>query len=317
MKEQNFGIFRRITILVFSLITILGILFIAITHFATVNYHQASTQLLNKDVAAHIAKFTSPFENGTVNKQKADSVFHNAMVLSPSSEVYFLDTAGKVVAFHASKKEIKRWRIPLDNINRYILSKGNEYLKAPDPRDPTHSKIFSAAEVYGNKKKLGYIYVILGSQTSESVISMLLSTHISNLAIKAFAAIIVLSILISLFYLTRIRRSFNRLTTVLQRFEGGDYEARFPVNDQDDLAPVTSAFNKMADLLSRTISSLTRSEKERKDMIAVISHDLRTPLAIARGYSETLLIKKEKEEISNEQRQEYLQLIVQKINRWK
>jgi signal transduction histidine kinase len=100
---------------------------------------------------------------------------------------------------------------------------------------------------------------------------------------------------------------------VLQRFEGGDYEARFPVNDQDDLAPVTSAFNKMADLLSRTISSLTRSEKERKDMIAVISHDLRTPLAIARGYSETLLIKKEKEEISNEQRHEYLQLIVQKI----
>ncbi|HZH01321.1 MAG TPA: hypothetical protein VEY32_09580, partial [Flavisolibacter sp.] len=117
MKEKNFSIFRRIIILVFSLITILGILFIVITYFATTNYHQASTQLLNKDVAAHIAKFTSPFENGTVNKKKADSVFYNAMVLSPSSEVYFLDTAGKVVAYHASEKEIKLWKVPLTNIN--------------------------------------------------------------------------------------------------------------------------------------------------------------------------------------------------------
>jgi signal transduction histidine kinase len=314
MKEQSFSIFRRITILVFSLITILGILFIVITYFATTNYHQASTQLLNKDVAAHIAKFTSPFENGTVNKKKADSVFYNAMVLSPSSEVYFLDTAGKVVAYHASEKEIKLWKVPLANINRYISAKGNQYVKAPDPRDPAHSKVFSAAEVFGNNKKLGYIYVILGSQTSENVLSMLLSTHISNLAIKAFAAIIILSILISLFYLSRIRRSFTRLTTVLQRFESGDYAARFPVNDRDDLTPVTSAFNKMADLLSRTINSLTRSERERKDMVAIISHDLRTPLAIARGYSETLLIKKHKEETGNEQQQEYLQLIVQKIH---
>ncbi|MDQ3681661.1 MAG: hypothetical protein M3352_01145, partial [Bacteroidota bacterium] len=91
--------FRRITFLVFSLITVLGLLFILITYLATTHYHQASTQLLNREVAAHIAKFTSPFENDGINKQKADSVFHNAMVISPSAEVYFLDTTGKVMAY--------------------------------------------------------------------------------------------------------------------------------------------------------------------------------------------------------------------------
>ncbi|MEJ7767661.1 MAG: HAMP domain-containing sensor histidine kinase [Chitinophagaceae bacterium] len=314
MKGKRFNIFRRIAVLVFSLITILGILFIAITYFATTHYHQASLQLLNKEVAAHIAKFTSPFERDGINLQKADSVFHDAMVLSPSVEVYFLDTTGKVIAFHASEKEIKLRNIPLANIHQYIEAKGEKYIKAPDPRDPSLTKIFSAAEVYGNNKKFGYIYVILGSKSSENIMSTLLGSHISNLAIKAFAAIIILSIAISIFYLILIRKTFNRLIEVLQRFENGDYTARFEINDQDELAPVTTAFNKMADLLSRNIVSLTKSEHERKDFVAAISHDLRTPLAIARGYAETLAIKKEREEITAGQRQEYVQLILQKIH---
>lgn len=314
MKERQFGIFRRMVILVFSVITVLGILFIVITYLATTNYHQASTQLLNKDVAAHIAEFTSPFDKDGINKQKADSVFHDAMVLSPSAEVYFLDTAGKVIAFHAPQAEIRLWTIPLANINKYIATQGQEYMKAPDPKDPSHPKIFSAAEVYGKTKKLGYTYVILDSKSSENIMGTLLDSHISSLAIKVFIAIIVLSLIISIFYLMRIRKSFNRLIDVLQRFEGGDYTARFQVDEKDDLAPVTHAFNNMADLLAQNINNLTKSEWERKDFIAIISHDLRTPLAIARGYAETILITENEKKTREEQRREYMQLILQKIH---
>lgn len=299
--------------MVFSLITILCVLFMTIAYLAITHYHQATTQLVNKDVAAHIAEFTSPFDGGGINKQKADSVFKDAMVLSPSAEVYFLDTSGNVIAFHAPQTAIKLWKIPLPNIDKYIATQGKEYIKAPDPKHPAELKIFSAAEVFGDKAKLGYIYVIFGSESSENLMSMYLGSHIANLAIKAFAAIFIISVALSIFYLTRIRRSFNRLIDVLQRFEGGDYSARFQINEQDELAPVTHAFNKMADLLSQNIHTLTSSETERKNLIAIISHDLRTPLAIARGYSETLLIKDDTDEITDKQRQEYLQLILLKI----
>lgn len=313
MKERQFSIFRRITILVFSLITVLGLLFIAITYFATTHYHQASTQLLNKDVAAHIAEFTSPFEKNGINKQKADSVFKNAMVISPSAQIYFLDTGGKVIAFYAPQKDIKLWKIALENIKKYIAEKGKDYIKAPDPKDPLEPKIFSAAEVTGTEGKLGYIYVILGSNQSENVMDVLLRSHISNLAIKAFVTILLLSIILSLFYLYRIRKSFNRMIDVLEKFEAGDITARFKIKNDDELAPVTHAFNKMADLLSYNINSLTKAEQERKDFIANVSHDLKTPLAIARGFTETLLIKKEGGDLSEQQRQEYVQLILIKI----
>jgi signal transduction histidine kinase len=68
----------------------------------------------------------------------------------------------------------------------------------------------------------------------------------------------------------------------------------------------------MADLLVYNIDRITKSEKERKDFIANISHDLRTPLSIARGYTETLLMKKEKH-ISPEEEGEFLQLVYKKM----
>lgn len=311
--KQKPTIFRSFAIVIFSLMTVLGLLFIIITYLATTYYHQASTQLLNKDVAAHIAQFTSPFSQRGINKQKADSVFQDAMVLSPSAEVYFLDTSGKVIAFHAEEKEILQWMVSLVPIKKYIETKGEDYIKGTDPKDPGQLKIFSASEVKEKTVTLGYIYVILGSKKSENIIDLLYGNHIISLAIKAFIAIILLSFLVSFIYLRRMRKHFGQMIGVLERFENGDYTARFRLKNGDELEPVTSAFNKMADLLSATIMKLTTSEEERKTFIATISHDLRTPLAIARGYTETLILKREKGDVTPEEQDYYAGLIYTKM----
>lgn len=311
MKKKRLSIFRRISILIFTIITGLCVLFISITYLSTTNFHQASTQLLNKDVAAHIAKFTSPFEHDSINTKKADSVFYNAMVLSPSAEVYFLDTTGMVVAYHAKKTELKQWLLPLTNIKKLIASRGEGYIKGPDPKDPDTDKIFSAAEVKGKVSNLGYIYVILGS--SKSVSNLLYSNYIGNFIIQVLCVIIVFSIFIAIIYLRRIERSFDDVMLVLEKFEDGDLDARFKIKEHNELAEITHAFNKMADLLVYNINRLTNSEKERKNFITNISHDLRTPLSIARGYTETFIIKKNKSDLSASEEETYVQIIHTKI----
>jgi signal transduction histidine kinase len=313
MKQQNFSILRRIAILIFVLITVMCTLFITITYFATIRFYEASTQLLNKDVAAHIAKFSSPFEAGGINKEKADSVFQNAMVISPSDEVYFLDTTGKVIAFHAPTNEIRLWQISPDHIRKYIADSGTTYIKGPDPKDILNPKIFSASEVKYEGRKLGYIYVILGSNEYRNVSQMLFSSHVSNLAGEAFCIILLLSALISFIYLRRVEGSFRRVTSVLKKFEEGDYDARFHLKEHHELAPVTNAFNKMADQLVYNINSLQNQESSRKDFIAHISHDLRTPLSIARGYTETLLIKGGDGSLAKDEQEGYKQMILNKI----
>ncbi len=105
----------------------------------------------------------------------------------------------------------------------------------------------------------------------------------------------------------------NKMTGVLERFQNGDYEARFPTKEDDELSPITQAFNKMSDALVYNINRLTKAEKERKDFITNISHDLKTPLAIARGYTETLLIKKSNNELSKEEQADCMQMVLSKI----
>jgi signal transduction histidine kinase len=288
MTSNKNSLFRSASLLVSGCIILLGALFITITYLSTLHYYQATTQRLNKDVASHIATFTSPFEPRGLNRKIADSIFYEAMILSPSVEVYFLDTTGTVLYFHAPDSAIKGWHISLAPIRTYIADKGLDYIKGPDPKWPGKDKIFSAAEVISNGQKRGYIYVILGGNDYQNVSQLLFGNHVTTLALQASGIVLVLSIFISLLYFNRIKKNLRKVTEVLEAYRKGNYKARFSSDSYTEFTPVADSFNQMADLLTLNIQRLEQAEKERRDFLANISHDLRTPLTVIRGYVETL-----------------------------
>ena len=313
MTKGKLNLFKRISILIFLLITVLSFLFIIITYITTTEFYQSSTQLVNKDVATHIAKFTSPFEDKGINKKIADSVFYNAMVLNPSIEVYFLDTTGKIMYYQAPDSAIKLWNIPLNNIKKHIESGGKDYIKGPDPKNPSIQKVFSAAEVINNNIRVGYIYVIVGGNEYSNATHVLFGSHVMSLAIIAFCVILILSIVLSIWYVNRLQRNFKKIIAVLNEYMKGDFNVRFEMNDRDEFAPITDSFNKMAALLSYNIDKLKQTEQERKNFIATISHDLRTPLSVAKGYTETALNKINKGEINRPEIDAFMQLVHKKL----
>ncbi len=312
MRTNRLTIFSRISILVFLIIAFLSVLFIIITYLASTYFYKSSTELLNRDVAKHIATFTSPYENNSINKIKADSVFYNAMVLNPSSEVYFLDTAGNVMYWQSPDTTvIQVHKIPLNDIKKFINSEGSTYVTGDDPKHAGVRKIFSAATVYKNDVLLGYIYVILGSSAYGNAANMLFSSQVWHLALEAFSVVMILSILISLYYIKRLQRNYKRVIAVLEQYGSGNFTAQFGLKDSNEFAPITDAFNKMTVMLSNSMRKLQKSETDRKDLIATISHDLQSPLSIAKGYAETLLIKNDQAVLP--EHREYLKLIQSKI----
>lgn len=312
MKGIRFRSLRHIVIIVFLLIIGTAAVFVVTTYYSAEKYHLASTQLLNRDVAAHIAKFTSPFEKNGINKKVADSVFHHAMVLSPSIEVYFLDTRGNVMSYYGKDGEIKSSHVELQPVLKYLSANGRLFIKGEDPRDSGTEKIFSAAEVNLNGSLLGYIYVILDSKEFRHASAELYNEHISKLLLNAFLFVIVGSVIITWLYARRVDKRLNNMISILDKFNHGDYNARFASDTNNEFAVFTNSFNRVADLLGENMSDLKRSEKVRKQLIVNISHDLRTPLAVARGYAETLLMGR-KEELAEEHCNEYTKLIVQHI----
>jgi len=94
--------------------------------------------------------------------------------------------------------------------------------------------------------------------------------------------------LLAIWFLTR---SLSGVIAKVKRFKEGDYSARIAPNEAGDLVELSDTFNDMADQIVANIDQLKSVENLRRELIANVSHDLRTPLAIMQGYVETLLMK--------------------------
>ncbi len=66
-------------------------------------------------------------------------------------------------------------------------------------------------------------------------------------------------------------------------------------------------------LVTRDITQIDRLERTRKDFVANVSHEMRTPLTVLSGFVETLLDLPE-DALSSEQRRHYLQLMAQQAH---
>jgi signal transduction histidine kinase len=84
------------------------------------------------------------------------------------------------------------------------------------------------------------------------------------------------------------RRRLQALEQTAERFGRGDPQARAPEEGGDEIARVAQAFNRMARELSARDEALRTSDRLRRQMLADVSHELKTPLTSIRAYIETL-----------------------------
>ncbi|HHS95745.1 MAG TPA: HAMP domain-containing histidine kinase, partial [Phaeodactylibacter sp.] len=174
-----------------------------------------------------------------------------------------------------------------------------------NPRHPGDQRIFSAAPIIEDDTLSGYMYIILSSDDRAAVTAMLDSNYLFKLGANMFILTLIGALGIGLLAIWFLTRNLRSLIDTVRRFKEGDYKARVPVNSSGELAELAVNFNEMADTIVANIEELKSVEKLRRELIANISHDLRTPLSIMKGYIETLLLKENS--ISSEERRQYLQ----------
>lgn len=98
----------------------------------------------------------------------------------------------------------------------------------------------------------------------------------------ATAAAILTALAVSLFVTRRVVAPVRAMTRASTRIADGRYGERVPVPSEDELGELAAHFNRMAETLQRV-------EERRRELIADVAHELRTPLAGIAGYIEGML----------------------------
>jgi signal transduction histidine kinase len=101
-----------------------------------------------------------------------------------------------------------------------------------------------------------------------------------------FAGVVSLALGISL--AATIGRRVDALNDGARAIAGGDLAARVEVRGSDELAGLAAEFNQMAGQLAAGASERERQEAARRELVAAVSHDLRTPLASLRALTDAL-----------------------------
>lgn len=107
---------------------------------------------------------------------------------------------------------------------------------------------------------------------------------------RALAAVAGLAVLVALLlgalFTRRLVQPLRRTTRQVERIEAGDYAARMPVAGDDEFGRLAAAINRMAEAVAGSIERLRATDGLRRELVANIGHDLRTPLAALAGYLE-------------------------------
>ena len=86
----------------------------------------------------------------------------------------------------------------------------------------------------------------------------------------------------------RMTRAVQQLSDGAQRVSQGDFQARVDVQTNDELADLARSFNVMVANVNEAEDMRRRAEEARRELVAAVSHDLRTPLTAIQGMLEAL-----------------------------
>jgi len=166
----------------------------------------------------------------------------------------------------------------------------------------------------------GYLYVVLRGEEYDSAEQAVQESYVFRLSASAVAISLGFGLLTGLLLFYRLTRRVQRLSNVMSAFQQSDFTrheryVRKPLPQGDEVDRLGATFDEMALRIIEQWGQLKEQDRLRRELVAQVSHDLRTPLAVLHGYLETLNMPET--ESLPERRQAYLAIALRQSERLK
>nr|MBX2867578.1 HAMP domain-containing histidine kinase [Acidiferrobacterales bacterium] len=272
-------------------------------------------QTFNRDLAQNLINERKLISAGRLNQPVIKKVFTEYMNINPNIEIYLLNATGKIVSFSAPSESVKLDQVSLEPIHTFLENEQYEPVVGDDPRNPGRRKAFSVAPINTQEGMYGYLYVVLRGNDYDSVERALEQRYLIQLGVQVLVMSLLVGLIAGLLVLWRVTRPLRKLTQAInqQRQQSEILPIHSTKSMGDELQYLQHSYLEMTQRIKQQFARLEQIDEHRRDLVANISHDLRTPLAAVIGYLEVL--KDKSGTVSAEQQMAYLDVAFKNAQR--
>ncbi len=260
-------------------LTFLGVVFLV---FASNYFKEDKYAILEKNVSQAVAQTNNNY------RQNSYEVL-NSLVLQPiysilgnaiDADIFLVDMSGQTILcsdFGNSQCKHGVYLVP-QNILKNVGDNGI-YRETGRMGGVYSSSYYTVGmPVFNGSGQI--VAVVFGSASAAGLSAFLVD--IFQMFVISATLVMLFSFIIIYFITSNLVRPLQEMFMATQSFSKGDFSVRVPVEGDDEVALLASAFNSMA-------SSLATLEQTRRSFTANVSHELKTPMTTIGGFIDGIL----------------------------
>lgn len=292
--------------------------FIFVMRVSHETYHLEFDQVVNRDLAQKYVDANLLVREPPLTAHNFADSLNRITAINPNIDVYVLDGRGEILAVSAPSGRVARKRVDLEPIARFLDGRAGFPLLGDDPTDAQHPEVFSVAPIAIPDCPAAYLYVVLNRHEQGSSGGRLKTMYAIGEGVGVILAATGLAIAASILFLRLLTRRLGALQEDIERFRDSGAVTVPATDAQDDRPPedeierLRRLFVQLTEWIHEQMEELQRTDEMRRELLANVSHDLRTPLTTLQAHLETLSLK---EDLSGEERRTYLAVSLQQCHR--
>ncbi|MEN8131663.1 MAG: HAMP domain-containing sensor histidine kinase [Pseudomonadota bacterium] len=312
-------LYAKLSLALALLLMVIGLMYALLSVSATRHYLEEVNQRFNRDLARNLVADRDLVQQGAINESALKETFHYFMTINPSIEIYLLNPEGEILSYSAEPDKVKRKRVSLAPIKAFLQGTQSFPLLGDDPRSHQRHKVFSVTPVPSAEDLQGYLYVILRGEEFDLIDQAIQEGYFLRMSGWSVFGSLIFGLFLGLLVFHLLTRRLQRLAKVMDNFRNSDFSDKVALSKNhgswsgDEIAGFETTFAEMANHIIAQLDELNTKDALRRQLVAQVSHDLRTPLASLHGYLETLQIKESM--LSVDERAEYLAIALRQSER--
>ena len=287
-------LYTKLAAAMLLLFVLLGVALVNINSRTSELYALETTQSVNRDIALHAAEDMPIWQNDKANETALKELAHHVMLINPIVEVYLVSADGTVLSHALPHGSVEMDRVDLKPILSFLEKRDPLPIFGDDPRNPGEQKVFSVSPIEQDGDVAAYLYTVLNGQAFEDTRNSLSYSYNLRTGQATIAASLLLTVLAGLIVFFLLTRRLRKLMSIVRDYRYGEFQGSIeqPIDRRsDEIGELHQVISDMSGRIEQQFAEIKAVDHTRRELIANVSHDLRTPLSSMQGYLETAVFK--------------------------